>query len=274
MSDANNDNRLGDKEAVRQWRRDTHPDHFGSVRITAEDNLCKHTSTTPKTGDITPKGGDLMEPFRPCETVIYNGNEHILIKNELADMELHPLAIDLGNGRYETFTYSGRRSLNTPVELTRPPAAAPNIGAKSDFDQESLLAAFRALNGRIDGVETRGTPPSSSPELPPETKKEQSIGVKADNGKPQISLIPTEAILEMATAFAYGANKYSADNFKHGIKYRRLLDAALRHILAISAGEDLDSESGNSHLGHALASLAMLAYMMKNKPEFDDRFKG
>ena len=98
-------------------------------------------------------------------------------------------------------------------------------------------------------------------------------GVKLDSSKPKISLIPSEAINEMAIAFTYGANKYAADNFKGGIAYRRLLDAAFRHLLAISNGEDVDSESGNSHVGHAMASLAMLCYMMKNKPQFDDRYK-
>lgn len=105
------------------------------------------------------------------------------------------------------------------------------------------------------------------------TKTPESVtGLKYDDNKPKISLIPREALLEMATALTYGAKKYSADNFKAGIKYRRLLDAALRHILAVADGEDTD-ESGNSHLSHALASLAMLAYMMKNKPEFDDRYR-
>jgi len=92
-------------------------------------------------------------------------------------------------------------------------------------------------------------------------------------GKPMVSLIPTEAILEMAKAFTYGANKYAADNFKQGIKFRRLLDATMRHVLAISDTEDTDIESGNSHVGHALASLAMLAWMMKNRPDLDDRYK-
>jgi len=107
------------------------------------------------------------------------------------------------------------------------------------------------------------------------TESAKSVtGLKFDGNKPKISLIPTEAITEMAIAFTYGANKYAADNFKNGVAYRRLLDAALRHILAISNNEDEDSESGNTHIGHALASLAMLAYMMKNRPEFDDRYKG
>lgn len=100
-----------------------------------------------------------------------------------------------------------------------------------------------------------------------------SVGTKLDNGKPRISLIPIEALTECGIAFTYGAKKYDDDNFKKGIKYRRLLDAAFRHMMAIADGEDIDLESGNSHIGHALASLAMLSYMMKNKPEFDDRFK-
>lgn len=101
----------------------------------------------------------------------------------------------------------------------------------------------------------------------------QSVGTKFDAQKPKISLIPAEAIIEMAMAFTYGAQKYGADNFKQGISYRRLLDAAFRHLIALSNGEDADIESGNSHAGHALASIAMLCYMMKNKPELDDRFK-
>lgn len=99
------------------------------------------------------------------------------------------------------------------------------------------------------------------------------IGKKFDSNKPKVSLVPSEAILEMAKAFTYGANKYGADNFKNGIAYRRLLDAAMRHILAISAGEEIDPESGNSHVGHAMASLAMLAYMMAHKPENNDIYK-
>lgn len=100
-----------------------------------------------------------------------------------------------------------------------------------------------------------------------------SLGTKHDSGKPKVSLIPTEAILEMATALTYGASKYGTDNFKAGISYRRLLDAAMRHLLAFSAGEDIDAESGNTHVSHALASLAMLVYTIKNNPGFDDRYK-
>lgn len=98
-------------------------------------------------------------------------------------------------------------------------------------------------------------------------------GTKFDSNKPKVSLVPSEAILAAARAMTYGANKYAADNFKKGITHRRLLDAAFRHLLAYSAGEDLD-ESGLCHIDHALASLCMLEYMRVHKPGLDDRYKG
>jgi hypothetical protein len=101
----------------------------------------------------------------------------------------------------------------------------------------------------------------------------EPVGIKQDFGKPKISLIPSEAIIEMAKAFTYGASKYSEHNFKLGIKYSRLLDAAMRHLLAFNSGEDIDFESKNNHLGHALASIAMLTYMTYNKKDMDDRYK-
>lgn len=98
-------------------------------------------------------------------------------------------------------------------------------------------------------------------------------GKKFDSEKEPISLIPVEAIKEEAKALAYGANKYGVFNFREGIEYRRLIDAALRHIFAVADGEDIDKESGCYHAACARANLGMLLYMMKNKPEMDNRYK-
>jgi hypothetical protein len=100
-----------------------------------------------------------------------------------------------------------------------------------------------------------------------------SKGTKSDSEKPQINLIPREALEGMAKAFMYGAGKYGRFNFKNGLEYTRLTDATMRHIIQFLDGEDIDVESGNSHISHALASLAMLAYMIENKPDFDNRWK-
>jgi hypothetical protein len=100
-----------------------------------------------------------------------------------------------------------------------------------------------------------------------------SGGIKHDNGKPRISLIPREALEGAAKALTFGANKYNAHNFKKGIEYSRLVDAVMRHLIAWVDGEDNDLESGLSHLDRALASLSMLKYMEVNKTEMDDRYK-
>ena len=100
-----------------------------------------------------------------------------------------------------------------------------------------------------------------------------SKGTKHDSGKPSISLIPKDALWGMAQAFTYGAKKYGAHNYRDGIQFNRLADAAYRHLSAFVEGEDIDEESGNDHLYHALASIAMLIFMHKHRPEMDDRYK-
>jgi hypothetical protein len=98
-------------------------------------------------------------------------------------------------------------------------------------------------------------------------------GIKNDNEKPPLDLVTLEFLIGTAQALAFGANKYGRHNFKEGINYSRLIAAALRHINQYNAGLDNDEESGLSHLSHAAASLNMLMWMVKNKPELDDRYK-
>jgi hypothetical protein len=75
----------------------------------------------------------------------------------------------------------------------------------------------------------------------------------------------------LACALTHGASKYGRDNFKQGHQWSRCLDAALRHIYHFASGEDCDQESKINHIGHALASLAMLAYHSVHHPHLDDR---
>ncbi len=97
--------------------------------------------------------------------------------------------------------------------------------------------------------------------------------VKHDTGKTPISLIPIEAINGEADVFAFGAAKYGRHNFRKGMEHTRVIDAALRHLLAIANGEDIDPESGKPHWAHARCCLAMYAYYQVNNVGTDDRFK-
>ena len=97
--------------------------------------------------------------------------------------------------------------------------------------------------------------------------------VKADIGKPRLSLIPSESLLGVATVFGHGTEKYGAHNYRKGFDHTRPLDAACRHILAIQDGEDLDLDSGLPHVYHAICSLIMYDWSRLHHPELDDRFR-
>ena len=90
--------------------------------------------------------------------------------------------------------------------------------------------------------------------------------------KPCLSLVPMRSIWEIAKVMTFGAEKYGRFNWKGGIKYSRLMDAALRHLVQFSEGEDLDSESGLSHLAHAGCCITMLLEMAMDRPDLDDRY--
>jgi hypothetical protein len=83
-------------------------------------------------------------------------------------------------------------------------------------------------------------------------------GTKHDGGKPDLSLCPRVALEAMAKALMFGEQKYGRYQYLMGFESHRLIAAALRHLTAWQDGEDIDADSGNSHLAHALASIAML----------------
>lgn len=98
-------------------------------------------------------------------------------------------------------------------------------------------------------------------------------GVKHDAGKPPISLISRVAIEQEAMVMAYGVSKYGTHNWRGGMDYSRLVDAALRHIFAFADGQDTDAETGISHLAHARCCLGFLLEFQARNVGTDDRYK-
>ena len=98
-------------------------------------------------------------------------------------------------------------------------------------------------------------------------------GVKADTGKPVFDLLPVESLAEIARVLEFGAKKYDAWNWSRGMKWLRLWNACIRHLFAWVAGENIDPETGLSHLAHAgCCILFMLSYEQTGRGE-DDRRK-
>lgn len=98
-------------------------------------------------------------------------------------------------------------------------------------------------------------------------------GLKYDNGKAPLGLIPYESLQGTAQVLAFGAKKYAAHNWRGGFEWSRLIDAAMRHLHAFNAGEDLDLESGLSHADHAACCIAFLQAHIKSGLGTDNRYK-
>lgn len=98
-------------------------------------------------------------------------------------------------------------------------------------------------------------------------------GYKMDAGKLRFELLPTAPLREIVKVFTYGAAKYTDDNWRQGMKWRRVYGAVQRHLNAFWGGEDIDPESGIHHLAHAAFGLLTLMEYGKTHPEHDDRVK-
>jgi hypothetical protein len=94
---------------------------------------------------------------------------------------------------------------------------------------------------------------------------------KLDTNKPPMDLVPWEAMTGVAQVLDFGRQKYAPHNWRKGFLWCRLTSAALRHVFAWLSGEDLDPESGLSHIDHALCCLMFLSAHIKSQLGKDDR---
>jgi hypothetical protein len=99
---------------------------------------------------------------------------------------------------------------------------------------------------------------------------------KRANGvkKPSPHFIPPVAIIEEAVAMGLGGSKYGPFNWNDKpIDASTYYSAAMRHLMCWYAGEDLDPETGGSHLGNVRACMAILIDSQATGTLIDDRPK-
>lgn len=102
-------------------------------------------------------------------------------------------------------------------------------------------------------------------------KKEELI--KYDNEKVMADLLPPDVLIEIAKVYTFGAKKYEKNNWAKGGNYGRIIASLKRHLMLFEAGEDLDEESGMSHVAHInCCAQFLLAWVLRNVG-VDDRYK-
>lgn len=86
--------------------------------------------------------------------------------------------------------------------------------------------------------------------------------VKADAGKLQLTLVPTQIIRDIAEVRMYGNAKYHDPENWRFVEPQRYKDALFRHLLAyLDDPNGVDEESGIPHLKHLACNVAFLCEM-------------
>lgn len=86
-----------------------------------------------------------------------------------------------------------------------------------------------------------------------------SVGVKYDEGKPDYSLLPPHALLEIVKNLTFGAQKYEPENWRNVPEaHKRYFSAANRHMWTWKMGQELDPENNLHHLAAAAVNLMFI----------------
>lgn len=89
-------------------------------------------------------------------------------------------------------------------------------------------------------------------------------GIKFDDDKPDYSLMPSASEEDVVKVLTFGSKKYDRENWRKLPDARnRYYAAARRHMEQWRQGDLVDSETGISHLAHAICCLHFLAELDK-----------
>ncbi len=115
-------------------------------------------------------------------------------------------------------------------------------------------AMIEVCDEYLHGAQIKIAPP------PPEDLNLQELemeGIKHDQDKPRMDLLPMDALVEVAKVLTFGSKKYGDRNWEKGLDPQRLRAAQLRHDAAAELGEFFDGESGLPHVAHKATDAIM-----------------
>jgi hypothetical protein len=100
------------------------------------------------------------------------------------------------------------------------------------------------------------------------TNPKDAIGTR----KAPMSTVPANVLKEVGVGMMEGSRKYGRHNYRvAGIRASVYYDATQRHMMDWWEGEDLDPDSGLSHITKGICSLIVLRDAMLNDKMTDDR---
>lgn len=101
-----------------------------------------------------------------------------------------------------------------------------------------------------------------------QTNPKDLVGVR----KAPMSTVPANVLAEVGVAMLEGASKYGRHNYRvAGVRASVYYDGTLRHLMSWWEGEDIDPDSGLSHITKAITSLVVLRDAMMQDMCTDDR---
>lgn len=144
----------------------------------------------------------------------------------------------------------------------------PGLGQPPSWVPADVLALWAEWKATQETQDTGAVPPAFDE---PEGECRKSAESAA---KPRWELLPWDAVEEVVEILTFGAKKYEDNNWARGARWGRYMRAAISHITQWWRGEDLDPETGKSHLAHAVCCIIFLMEYQRNGWGRDDRFRG
>lgn len=125
----------------------------------------------------------------------------------------------------------------------------------------NLQQEIQSYPNRISEMIKEGKLPKEAG-LPEEEKLKvlKELGNRFNQGKLEWHLVDFKALEPMVKVLMYGKKKYAEDQWKNGLSLKDTRDSMIRHIVALAAGEEIDIESGEKHIGHLLCNVLFYSY--------------
>lgn len=96
-------------------------------------------------------------------------------------------------------------------------------------------------------------------------------GLRKDDGKLRVDLIPADVMEELAHVLTFGAKKYAERNWERGMKWSKVMGPLERHLLDFKLGRRVDKDSGRLTSAHLLCNVVFLcAYELRKMNHLDD----